>query len=127
MGLIQPIAPKLAANAAGRTALLAQLSARPWKLPADLVLTELRSLAASPSFDSALRSLVQGGMPAGAAKAPATIGWGLKDRVTFPSQARTAQGRFPDARLHWFENSGHLPQWDVPDQAARLILESTSG
>jgi len=32
---------------------------------------------------------------------------------------------FPDARLHWFEGSGHFPQWDVPKEAARLILSST--
>lgn len=30
-------------------------------------------------------------------------------------------------RLHWFEHSGHFPHWDVPDEAARLILDRTGG
>lgn len=54
------------------------------------------------------------------------IGWGDRDRVCFPGQAALAKKRFPDTRLHWFENCGHCPQWDSPEEAARLILDSTA-
>ena len=128
---IQPALPALTGNPVGRTALLAQFSARPWALPPDLVLTELRGFRreVSPSLDPALQALVSGprqeGVPAGALAERVVIGWGRQDRVTLPSQAATALERFPGARLHWFEHCGHFPHWDQPEQAAALILDST--
>lgn len=127
---LQPVMPSLTASAVGRTLLFAQFSARPWKLPPKLMLDEMRSYAASPSFDELLFQLAYG-EPQQAArrysiKAPLVIGWGRRDRVCFPSQAKRALDLFPDARLHWFENSGHFPQWDVPRETARLILASTA-
>ena len=127
---IQPLLPALGGNPVGRSALMAQFSAKPWALDADLVLQELRNFAHSPSLDDALQALVHGpkqeGAAAGSAQAPVTIGWGRNDRVTFPGQAKRAVKLFPDARLHWFEHCGHFPHWDRPDEAVRLILETTS-
>jgi len=57
---IQPALPALTRTAAGRTALLAQFSAKPWKLDADLVLTELRGFKTARSLDEALASLIHG-------------------------------------------------------------------
>ena len=126
---IQPALPVLTGTAAGRTALLAQFSAHPWRLPKDLVLTELRGFDHSPSLDPALRSLVKGprqqGAPAGSLKAGLVIGWGRQDKVTLPSQSARALELFPDATLHWFEQCGHFPHWDQPEQTAALILAST--
>lgn len=126
---IQPLLPALVSNPVGRTALLAQFSAKPWALDSDLVLQELRNFAASPSIDNALHALVHGpkqlGAPAGSLNAAVTIGWGRKDRVTFPGQAQRATQLFPDARLHWFEHCGHFPHWDQPDETVRLILAAT--
>ncbi len=126
----QPLLPALTSRAAGRTALLAQFSAAPWSLPQDLVLRELRGFTrkASPSLDAARRALVSGPPQAGApvgTLSGVVIGWGRQDRVTTASQAQVAAQRFPDARVHWFEKCGHFPHWDQPDQATRLILEST--
>ena len=122
--------PALMAHPVGRTVLLAQLSPRPWALPADLALREIRGWAQAPGFDATLRALVDGppqeGAFAGGTAARVTIGWGRKDRVTLPSQAATAQARFPDARLHWFEHSGHFPHWDEPTEAADVILAATA-
>ena len=50
---IQPLLPALTKSAVGRTALLLQFSAKPWRLPADLVLGELRNFNSSPSLDDA--------------------------------------------------------------------------
>jgi len=123
------VLPLLTRSPVGRTVLLAQFSARPWRVPANAALEELRSYAAAPSFDAALRELVQGppqqGAPRGSARGPIVIGWGRRDWVCFPPQAKRAAERFPDARLHWFEACGHFPHWDVPEEAVRLILAST--
>ncbi|MGQ0651401.1 MAG: alpha/beta fold hydrolase [Betaproteobacteria bacterium] len=128
--LLQPVMPALAGSALAKTLLLAQFSARPWKLSPRLVLDELRGHAASPSFDELLRQLAYGepqqGAPRGSIRQPLVIGWGRRDRVCFPSQARRALQLFPDARLHWFERCGHFPQWDAPGETIRLILESTA-
>ena len=121
--------PSLLGNPAGRTLLLAQLSARPWALSCDTVLPDVRGLADAPSTGAAMDALTKGPKQAGAAAGTVpgrvTIGWGRRDLVTAPSQAERATELFPDAVLHWFEKCGHFPQWDAPHDAARLILEST--
>lgn len=128
--LLQPVAPALSATAVTRTALLAQLSRKPWKLDRELVLQELRSLAQGPAFDAVLNELLHGptqeGAPAGSLPGRMTIGWGRNDLVTLPSQAARAQELFPDAQLHWFEKCGHFPQWDKPQETVDLILTATA-
>lgn len=121
--------PSLLGNPAGRTLLLAQLSARPWALSRDTVLPDVLGLADSPSTGDALKALTKGpkqeGAAAGTVPGRVTIGWGRRDLVTLPSQAARATDLFPDAVLHWFERCGHFPQWDSPLEATRLILDST--
>ena len=128
--LLQPVMPGIARSALGRTALLPQLSSRPWRLSPSLVLDEMRSFAASPVFDELLYELAYGapqqGAPAGSLQRPLVIGWGRGDRVCFPWQARRALALFPDAQLQWFRHCGHFPHWDVPDAAARMILDVTA-
>lgn len=129
--LLEPALPFATRHAFTRTLLFAQFSARPWRLPATLCLDELRSFVASPSFDELLHALaygdVQQGAPRGSIGAPLVIGWGRRDRVCFPRQATRAIGMFPDARLHWFERSGHFPQWDEPDACAQVVLDALAG
>lgn len=121
--------PALLDRSAGRTLLLAQLSARPWALSRDTVLPDVRGLADSPSTGAALDALTKGpkqeGAAAGTAPGRVTIGWGRRDLVTVPKQASRAAELFPDAVLHWFERCGHFPQWDAPSEATRLILGNT--
>jgi pimeloyl-ACP methyl ester carboxylesterase len=127
--LLQPVMPLFTGNAAGRTLLLRRLSARPWAVPSAAALAEMRSHAGASSFDALLDSLVNAAeQPAGntaPARGPIVIGWGRKDRVCPPCQAERALRRFPGARLHWFDTSGHFPHWDEPQETVRLILEST--
>ena len=60
--------PSLTANPMTRSALLVQLSARPWRLSHELALAELRKFAGTGVFAEVLHDLVhgprQGGMPA---------------------------------------------------------------
>jgi len=129
--LLQPVMPFLTSNPITRSLLFAQFSAHPWALPADVTLTEMRTFAASPSFDPLLHQLVAGpaqqGVAVGALSRPLVIGWGRHDKVCLPQQAQRAMQLFPDARLHWFETSGHFPQWDAPQETTRLILDTTKG
>jgi pimeloyl-ACP methyl ester carboxylesterase len=121
--------PSLLDSPAGRTLLLAQLSARPWALSREIVLPDVRGLADAPATGDAMNALTRGpkqqGAPAGTVPGRVTIGWGRRDLVTVPRQAARAQQLFPDAVLHWFERCGHFPQWDAPHEATRLILDGT--
>jgi pimeloyl-ACP methyl ester carboxylesterase len=120
--------PAISRNTATRTALLAQLSAKPWALDPRQVADELDSYAATPTFDALVRDLSRGPMqtgPAAPGSGPVTIGWGRHDRLCLPRQAKRAMAAFPSAKLHWFEHSGHFPHLDEPDATARMILAAT--
>ena len=124
--------PTLTANPVTRSALLVQLSTRPWRLSQDFALAELRKLVGTAVFAEVLHDLVhgprQGGMPAGTARNRMMIAWGRRDRVTPPRrQAERARLAFPDADFHLFRHSGHFPHWDMPVDAAELILSATGG
>lgn len=128
--LLRPALPALARNAVSRTALLAQLSARPWTLDPQLIAAELESFVAASTFDALVRDL-SGGPPQAGPAAPSsgkvTIGWGKSDHLCLPRQADRAIAAFPGANLHWFERCGHFPMWDQPAETVNLILASTGG
>lgn len=118
--------PVLARNAASRPMLLAQLAARPWDIDGNFVAKELVSIANTPTFDSLVKDLAYGPPqigPSAPGTGPIAIGWGRHDRLCFPSQAQRAQAAFPEARLVWFDHSGHFPMWEEPEKAVRLILD----
>lgn len=129
--LLRPVLPAVCANPVGRALLLAQFSSRPTKLAPDIVTDELCSYVASAAFDELLAQLAYGeeqqGAPRNSITQPLVIGWGRRDRVCFPWQARRALALFPDAQLHWFERCGHFPHWDAPAQATQLILSALAG
>ena len=126
--VLRPFHPTLSRHAVTRTMLLAQLSARPWRLRPELVVGELQSLAATPVFDAMLRELAVGPLQQGSVLTPGrvTIGWGRQDHLLLPRQAGRANAAFPLARLHWFERCGHFPHWDQPADTARVILETVN-
>ncbi len=132
VALVRALRPALSAitgNAAGRTALMVQLSARPWALDPAFVARELKSLANTRTVNALVKDLANGAMQEGpaATAAPVVIGWGRKDRLCLPQQADRAIKAFPEATLHWFERSGHFPMWDQPEETVRVILAATSG
>ena len=57
---IRPGLPALSRNPVTRTALLAQLSARPWALDPELVATELAGLSTTRTFDALVQDLSDG-------------------------------------------------------------------
>ncbi|WP_017671922.1 alpha/beta fold hydrolase [Blastomonas sp. AAP53] len=124
---LRPTLPAISRNIAGRSALMLQLSARPWALNPALIAHELRSFADTSTFDALVSDLADGANQQGPAStnAPVAIGWGRKDRLCLPQQADRAMAAFPSATLHWFERSGHFPMWDEPEDTIRLILNAT--
>lgn len=124
---MQPALPAITKNIAGRTALMLQLSAKPWALHPSLVANELRSFAGTSTFDSLVKDLATGPMQEGpaATNAPVVIGWGRKDRLCLPIQANRAMNAFPKAEMHWFPQSGHFPMWDQPTETVTVILNAT--
>jgi pimeloyl-ACP methyl ester carboxylesterase len=126
---IAPAVPALSQLAPARTALLAQLSARPWALAPDLVERELGSFAATPTFGPLLDDLALGPVqqgPAHPASGPVTIAWGRQDRLCLPVQAQRAAAAFPSAALCWYEQCGHFPMWDQPEATVTTILQRTA-
>ena len=120
--------PAISRSAAARAALLAQLSAKPAALAPELVCTELTGIADSPTFDALVRDLANGPEQEGPSADPTgriVIGWGKHDRLCLPRQATRAIAAFPSAALHWFEDSGHFPMWDMPHEATAVILQAT--
>ncbi|CAN5131885.1 hypothetical protein BH09PSE2_BH09PSE2_04920 [soil metagenome] len=76
---LAPALPAICGTAVGRTALLAQLSVKPWALSPDLVAGELKSFAATRTFDALVHDLATGPEqigPAAPTSGPVTIGWG---------------------------------------------------
>lgn len=126
---LRPMLPTLAQSSVARTALLAQLAARPWDLSGTLVAKELQGLANTKTFDALVEDLAYGPPqegPAASGAGQVTIGWGRHDRLTLPSQAERALRAFPDARLVWFEGSGHFPMWEEPEATVAAILTATA-
>lgn len=123
--LSRPALPMLTRHAAGRVALLAQISARPAKVPPDMALRELRSFAGTPTFDALTRDLADGPVQEGTddTRGPVTIVWGRKDRLLLPRQADRAVAAFPEARLHWIADAGHYIPWDAPEETLRLLRQ----
>ena len=125
---IRPGLPMLSRHLASRTALLAQLSVRPWALEPKVVATELTGYSKTPTFDALVHDLANGPEqigPAADSTGSVVIGWGRKDRLCLPRQAARAKAAFPSARLHWFDASGHFPAWDMPKETVAVILAAT--
>ena len=124
---LEPALPVITRNVAGRTTLMAQLSAKPWALDPALIAQELKSFVNTPTFDALVRDLANGAMQRGTSETPApvVVGWGRKDRLCLPRQAARAMAAFPDARIHWFDSSGHFPMWDQPQETVGVILDAT--
>jgi len=125
---IRPLLPTLSQNAVTRTALLLQLSARPWALDPHVVTTELTRLSTTSTFDALVDDLATGPEqtgPAALSTGRVVIGWGRQDRLCLPRQATRAKAAFPSADFHWFESSGHFPAWDMPAETVAVILSAT--
>ena len=56
-------------------------------------------------------------------KQPCLLIWGRNDIVTPPEAAHEFMAKLPDARIVWFEQCGHAPMIEKPDEFARAVIE----
>ena len=123
---LMPAMPALVATGVGRTALMAQLIGRPWKLTADEALDAMRGLTDSPAFDETLQTLTADRYQSAPIDAPVTIAWGTRDHLLIPRQAPRAQRMTPGSRLVSLPGLGHAPCWDDPELVSRTILAGSA-
>jgi pimeloyl-ACP methyl ester carboxylesterase len=118
----------LSGSSVSRTALLTQLSARPWALDKTMVEKELVTFATTPTVVPLIKDLADGPAQSGP-EAPntgrVTIVWGERDRLCPPRQAPRARAAFPQAAFHCIKGSGHYSIWDKPREVADIILAGT--
>lgn len=53
---------------------------------------------------------------------PALLIWGREDVVTPPEAAKEFHRLLPDARIVWFDQCGHVPMVEHPDEFAQALL-----
>jgi 2-hydroxy-6-oxonona-2,4-dienedioate hydrolase len=56
-------------------------------------------------------------------KSPCMLIWGKNDIVTPPEAAAEFLAKLPDARIVWFDECGHAPMIEKPDEFARAIID----
>jgi pimeloyl-ACP methyl ester carboxylesterase len=114
-------------RAARRVAFRATVAHPTRMSPADAA-ANLRALAHAPWFAATLATVGARAFSGGAAiTVPVTIGWGRRDRLLPPRQARRAQREIPRARIVMLEGCGHIPTYDDPGLVTRVLLEGSKG
>jgi pimeloyl-ACP methyl ester carboxylesterase len=121
---LRPLAPAITRSPVGRTALLGQMRARPWRMPAGEALAELEAFVAAPWVEPALRGFDRYRFHDGdeLRDVPVTIAWGARDALLIPRQAARARRMLPWARHVALRGCGHLPFHDNPDAVAAVLL-----
>jgi 2-hydroxy-6-oxonona-2,4-dienedioate hydrolase len=56
-------------------------------------------------------------------RAPCLLIWGKQDIVTPPEAAHEFKAKLPDARLVWFDQCGHAPMIEKPEEFARAVMD----
>jgi pimeloyl-ACP methyl ester carboxylesterase len=118
----------LAGAAAGRTLLLGQIFARPWRIPAADARATLEDFWAAPGFSAALAAFDRYTFRAGheLRHLPVTVAWGSRDRLLlFGRQAPRARRALPEARHVTLTGLGHTPFYDDPAMVAQAMLSGT--
>ena len=116
--------PALTRTAAGRTAMLAQVYGRPWRLSPDDAQAVIDAFLDAPAFEPALEAFGHYRFGAGdeLRGVPVTIGWGTRDALLIPRQATRARRLLPWAQHVALRGCGHVPCHDDPEAVAAVLL-----
>ena len=60
-------------------------------------------------------------------KMPVAIVWGDRDRLLHVSTANVMARAMPQAKLHILQGCGHSPPLEIPEEAARPMLDLMDG
>jgi len=125
----RPAVMALVGSGGGRTVLLAQLFARPWRLPAEEARLMLEDFWSAPAFERALAAFRVHTFHDGheLEGLPLTVAWGSRDMLLlYGRQAPRARRVLPQARHVTLQGLGHTPFFDDPDLVAGVIASGTS-
>jgi pimeloyl-ACP methyl ester carboxylesterase len=123
-----PVARLAATSRVARTALLAPMRSRPWRLNAEDAAAEVRAFGRSSGFQPTLRWTVGVGAPAGldTVKVPTRICFGTRDVMLAPFTAPRYAASIAGADLHPLPGCGHVPMSDDPARVVSAITEVTA-
>ena len=127
-GLVRPGARAITRSAIGRTMLLGQMRARPWRMPASEAAAELEAFVDAPWVQPALAAFARYRFHDGEELrgVPVTVAWGTRDALLIPRQAARARRMLPWARHVALQGCGHLPFDDDPEAVAAVLLTGSS-
>jgi pimeloyl-ACP methyl ester carboxylesterase len=124
--ILRPLGPALARRTAGRALLYALMVNRPSQVSPEQALGDMIGFVAAKS---AMRAILIEASPFTASvpsQVPVTIGWGTRDRLLPPRQARVAAARLPHARIVLLPGCGHTPMTDDPQLVADVLLSGSA-
>ena len=125
---LRPSVLALAGTRVGRSVLLGQYFARPWRAPAEEARLMLEDAWASPAFAPALAAFDSYVFRNGheLTGLPLTVAWGSRDvLLLYGRQAPRARRALPQARHVTLPGLGHTPSFDDPDLVASVIADGT--
>jgi pimeloyl-ACP methyl ester carboxylesterase len=127
--LVRPGAHAITRAALGRTMLLGQMRARPWRMPASEAVAELEAFVDAPWVEPALVAFGRYRFRDGEQLrgVPVTVAWGTRDALLISRQAARARRMLPWARHVALPGCGHLPFHDDPDAVVAVLLAGSEG
>ncbi len=120
---------RLVARPRFRTLALAEIVARPRRVPPAAARDMLHGAANCAVYMEALNELRAGDFPPelGQIDCPVRIAWGTRDRVLPLAHCRDRFRQLvPEAEYVDLDGLGHVPMWDDPELVARTILDFTA-
>jgi pimeloyl-ACP methyl ester carboxylesterase len=125
---LAPRADRLLRSRAARRIAFGATVAHPTRMSTADAAANVRGLAEAPWFAATLPTVGAMAFSGGAGIAvPVTIGWGRKDRLLPPRQARRAAREIPSARIVMLDGCGHIPTYDDPARVTQILLEGSGG
>ena len=122
---LTPQAPRLVRSKSGRALMFGWITSHPGNLEPDRALGDLLAFnRAVPALRTIVRAATAftGQVQAGV---PVTIGWGSRDLVLPPYQARVARSALPQASHVTLLGCGHVPMSDDPGRVAEVLLRGS--
>ncbi len=125
---LSPYADRLMRSKVARALAFGQMVAKPRRVPPHDAAESIRALAHAPWFDETLEAVTYPERFVGGDQisVPVTIGWGERDRLLLPRQARRAKRAIPAADVVALTDCGHVPMYDDPEQVVTVLLAGST-
>jgi pimeloyl-ACP methyl ester carboxylesterase len=119
--------PLLARSTAGRAVLDAAFVASPARMPAEQAVDDAYAFFRARDAVAAVLREPVAFTETVPREVPVTIGWGSRDRLLPPGQARVALARVPHATFVDLPGCGHVPMTDNPGLVVSVLLAGSCG